>query len=275
MDYQYQQQRESFLETHPKSTLPVNGIPISYFLTGRGRKIIVLLPGDNAAAIPFFPIATALEKRFRVLAVDYPAGFPDTPSLAQALVRLFQVLDLPKAFLYGTGYGGLLAQYLAKHYPEWVAGLVLCSPAPQEGQDYGGHIRRYKKELGRAKMMTAQSIRQALTKRMQEASNVEMAPFLYDRLDKNVYIVHCMRQVDFWENHRFAQEDFKYLSSRVLLLGANDAERETAAGLFTFPIVDEVAGGEFSVYIDPDRTATLLWGYLNAMPGDIVHKARG
>jgi pimeloyl-ACP methyl ester carboxylesterase len=117
----------------------------------------VLLPGLTASA-PIFDglIQAGLSPRFHVLALDLrgrgrseapPAGFdPAAPAAnytmadhATDVIGLLDALDIRDPILVGHSFGGLLALYLAAHFPERFprlgvldAAIALATPATRE-----------------------------------------------------------------------------------------------------------------------------------------------
>ena len=98
---------------------------------GRGDPV-VLLHGFPASRLLWQRIVPALSKRFRVLAPDllgYGRSSGDGPvdlaSQAEALLRLFDSLDLPRVALVAHDVGTAAAQILAVRAADRVRALVL------------------------------------------------------------------------------------------------------------------------------------------------------
>jgi pimeloyl-ACP methyl ester carboxylesterase len=134
-----------------------NGINLHYLDYPGPATTLVLLPGLTASA-PIFDglIQAGLSPRFHVLALDLrgrgrseapPAGFdPAAPAAnytmadhATDVIGLLDALDIRDPILVGHSFGGLLALYLAAHFPERFprlgvldAAIALATPATRE-----------------------------------------------------------------------------------------------------------------------------------------------
>ena len=132
--------------TNAASTGPM-AIP-TRFITARGLRMrylewpgadptLVLLHGLSANANEFAALGTALSPRLRVLAPDLRGrGGTDKPVTGYAMadhasdvVALLDTLGMQRVVLGGHSFGGFLAIYLAVHYPERVARLVVIDAA--------------------------------------------------------------------------------------------------------------------------------------------------
>jgi pimeloyl-ACP methyl ester carboxylesterase len=113
-----------------------NGIQLHYLEHPCNEPTIVLLPGLTANAHIFDGLVRAgLSPRFHVLALDLrgrgqsdapPAGFdPAVPAVnytmadhAADMLGVLDALDIGHPVLAGHSFGGMLALYLAAHFPE-------------------------------------------------------------------------------------------------------------------------------------------------------------
>lgn len=111
-----------------------NNIQLHYLEHPGGVPPIVLLPGLTANAHVFDGLIEAgLSPRFCVLALDLRGrGLSDAPATgytmanhAADVIGLLDALDLPQVVLVGHSFGGMLSLYIAAHYPERVAHIVV------------------------------------------------------------------------------------------------------------------------------------------------------
>jgi 3-oxoadipate enol-lactonase len=111
-----------------------NGTSISFARSGDGPPLL-LLHGAEADHSMFDAFAPLLSDRFTVIASDQrdsggttnpsaPYGFEELADDAAALIA---ALGYQRAHVFGTSFGGVIAQALASRHPERVDRLVLSS----------------------------------------------------------------------------------------------------------------------------------------------------
>ncbi len=118
---------------HSRSThaLRANGITTTYEVCGTG-PLLILIHGAEADRKSFTPLIPALARRFTCVTYDQrdtsdTTNPPDTYSsadLADDAAALIASLG-PQAHVWGTSYGGMIAQELAIRHPQRVDQLVL------------------------------------------------------------------------------------------------------------------------------------------------------
>lgn len=103
----------------------INHRPIFYTTLGRGHPLF--LPGaelgqNHTQLRPWLDqLATYAQL------VYFTSQSPDYPTQLAEIDGLRVYLRYNQIMLFGFGFGGLLAQAFALHYPEYLAGLILCS----------------------------------------------------------------------------------------------------------------------------------------------------
>jgi pimeloyl-ACP methyl ester carboxylesterase len=116
----------------------VNNIRVHYLDHPGGEPLLVLLPGLTANAHAFDGLIEAgLSPRFRVLAVDLRGrGLTDKPPTgytigehAADILGLLDHLGLQQAVVGGHSFGALVGLYLAAHFPERIAKLIILDAA--------------------------------------------------------------------------------------------------------------------------------------------------
>lgn len=111
-----------------------DGVVTNYDQTGSGPPL-VLLHGAEADLTMFAALAPPLAKSFSVITPDQrDSGMTMNPSdayglndLADDTAALIRGLGLSRAHVFGTSFGGLIAQVLAARHPEVIDSLVLSS----------------------------------------------------------------------------------------------------------------------------------------------------
>lgn len=121
----------AFRALHPARLVgPGNG-GLSYFASGAGPAL-VLLPDADRPADCFWRLIECLERRMRVIAVDYHAP-ASAEHLLGGLRAVLEAEQLSQAALLGFGFGGLVAQSFADAQPRCVRALSLINaPSPMQ-----------------------------------------------------------------------------------------------------------------------------------------------
>ncbi len=113
------------------------GARVSHIELGEGDDTFVLVHGLGGSHLNWTPIAAALSKRGRVLALDLAghgrtAPGPDGSSVnanAALLERFIEAKGARRVVLVGNSMGGYLSMRVAAEHPSLVRALVLLSPA--------------------------------------------------------------------------------------------------------------------------------------------------
>jgi len=124
----------------------VNGVDLSYELTGREKAPVVMLSHSLASSMVMWnPQLDALEAHFRVLRYDMrghgrseaPEGAYTLEMLAQDAVALLDALGIEKAHFVGLSIGGMIGQGVALNHGHRLESLTLCDTSavmPAEAQ---------------------------------------------------------------------------------------------------------------------------------------------
>lgn len=118
---------EKFRATHATQKLDVAGDSWEYLVGGGGETTVAMLPGSGATAEVMFEIAAALESRFRVVSIGYPATVSTAGQLIAGLHAILDKLRTERVILLGHSLGGMAGQaFLVRHH-ERVHGMVLAN----------------------------------------------------------------------------------------------------------------------------------------------------
>src|SRR5687767_7401837 len=109
---------------HPNKRLTVGDLSWEYISCGQGVQSLLLLPGALSVGESLFPLINALENEFRIIAPSYALSATMT-GLCDGIARILEVEDVDQAHVLGGSYGGLVAQYFVRRYPERVSSLIL------------------------------------------------------------------------------------------------------------------------------------------------------
>jgi 3-oxoadipate enol-lactonase len=118
-----------------------SGTRIYYETAGAGEALL-LIPGFGANTTVYWANTPALARRFRVIAFDpRGAGRSEAPAGPYTMARLADdcaaVLDAAgasEAHVFGTSFGGMVAQHFALRHPRRLRRLVLGCTTPGGGR---------------------------------------------------------------------------------------------------------------------------------------------
>ena len=116
-----------------ESSIEINNTKMDYVSFGKGSKYLVLVPGLSLNRVKGFGFS--LWYMYRKFAKEYTVYVFDRKDeleedytiymMASELAQAMQQLQIEHAHVVGISQGGMIAQYLAIHYPKLVDKLVL------------------------------------------------------------------------------------------------------------------------------------------------------
>lgn len=147
----------------------VNGINLHYDIYGQGQPL-VFINGLGQPSIAWEPeLIQALAKTHQVVTYDNRGtGLSEKPDEAYSIaqfasdaIALLDVLNIPRAHMFGVSMGGMIAQELGAHYPQRVASLILGCTTPGGKNAVAAPPESMKMLAGRAGMTPAEAGREA------------------------------------------------------------------------------------------------------------------
>ncbi len=115
---------KEFRLTHPYKQLIVGDTKWEYLSCGQGEQTLLLLPGALSVGESTFPIITAFENEYRIIAPSYALSLSMT-GLCEGIAHILETEAPNQAHVLGGSYGGLVAQYFVRLYPSKVCSLIL------------------------------------------------------------------------------------------------------------------------------------------------------
>src|SRR6266850_4488986 len=115
---------KEFRRTHPYRELIVGDTKWEYISCGQGKQTLLLLPGALSVGESTFPLITAFESEYRIIAPSYALTLTMT-GLCRGLAHILKTEDLNLAHVLGGSYGGLVAQHFVRQYPAKARSLIL------------------------------------------------------------------------------------------------------------------------------------------------------
>jgi pimeloyl-ACP methyl ester carboxylesterase len=115
---------KQFRLTHPYKHLTVGDTQWQYIACGQGDEALLLLPGALSVGESVFPLITAFENEYRIIAPSYTLSLT-MAGLCEGIARILGAEAVNQTHVFGGSYGGLVAQYFVRQYPAKVLSLIL------------------------------------------------------------------------------------------------------------------------------------------------------
>ena len=116
-------------------SLPIDNTTMDYIRFGTGKEVLIMLPGlgdglrtTKGTALPMALMYRIFARDFTVYAFSRKNLLPpgaSTRDMARDLKKAMDLLNIPKAHIFGVSMGGMIAQHFAADYPEAVDKLIL------------------------------------------------------------------------------------------------------------------------------------------------------
>ena len=116
---------KEFRLTHPYKQLIVGDAKWEYISCGQGEQTLLLLPGALSVGESRFPLISAFENEYRIIAPSYALSLSMT-GLCVGIAHILERERLNQAHVFGGSYGGLVAQYFVRQYAAKVRSLILA-----------------------------------------------------------------------------------------------------------------------------------------------------
>lgn len=114
---------ETFRAMHPPQSITIERMTWEYLTTGQGEETILFLHGMTGAYDIWWQQINALQERYRIISVTYPA-IHTLEGLTRGILAILKREQIAKVNLVGTSLGGYLAQFLLAQYPSLI--LQVC-----------------------------------------------------------------------------------------------------------------------------------------------------
>jgi pimeloyl-ACP methyl ester carboxylesterase len=115
---------KEFRRAHPVKRLISGETEWEYISCGRGEQTLLLLPGALSIGESTFPLITAFENEYRIIAPSYALSLTMT-GLCEGIAHILEAENINQVHVIGGSYGGFVAQYFVRKYPAKALSLVL------------------------------------------------------------------------------------------------------------------------------------------------------
>lgn len=131
--------------------VPVGSTDMDYISFGKGKEILIMLPGLGDGLSTVKGMALAFAAMYRIYAEKYrvfvfsrknhlPQGY-NTRDMARDQAQAMESLGILKASVLGISQGGMIAQYLAIDYPALVDRLILAVTLCRQNETVQGAVK--------------------------------------------------------------------------------------------------------------------------------------
>ncbi|MEK6280222.1 MAG: alpha/beta hydrolase [Acidobacteriota bacterium] len=115
---------KQFRVSHPYKQLSFRDANWEYISCGQNDETVLILPGALSTGESAFPLISALETDYHIIAPSYPLSL-NMEGLCDGIAHILEAENADSAHVFGGSYGGLVAQYFCRHYPHKSRSLIL------------------------------------------------------------------------------------------------------------------------------------------------------
>lgn len=119
----------AFRQAHPVRTLELHGVKWEYLALGQSPETILFLHGMTGAYDIWWQQMEALQDRYRVISVTYPA-VDNLEEMERAVMAILEAEGVNQFHMVGSSLGGYFAQFLVARHPERILSAVFANTFP-------------------------------------------------------------------------------------------------------------------------------------------------
>ena len=263
---------------HPHKHRVAGGLEWEYVTGGAGPETVVVCVGGARTSDPAFRLISALESEYRVIAPTYPcAGSMD--QLVEGLAEILVAEGVRQAHVWGTSFGGMLAQCFVRKHPRKVISMIV-------GDTFVPHKAFARKERAQARLLrflplrpllpwVRGSMRKVITSDIPDESERSfwkafIEEWLTTEYRKDWLLAARRCSIDFSENYTFLPADLDGWKGKVLVIDSDTdrsvGEKQLAALKAMYPRADSHAfhnAGHVPVITCEKEYLSLVRGFLN------------
>lgn len=219
-----------FRETHQPKSIVFQGHEWQYLDCGSGEQVLVLLPGGTRRPSLGPGLITDLEDDFRIIAPYYP-NTSSFGSLANGVHAILEHEGIKKVQVFGSSFGGLVAQVFVKMHPEYVTHLVIGNTAtsvenPEYEAQMDATVSTIKETPEEVVLEQVRNMLIGLTTGTspEDALWTAMLNEIFARgwITKQEVVHHYEGLIDFQKNHRVSPETLEKWGGNMLIIRSDD-----------------------------------------------------
>ncbi|MBR6626713.1 MAG: alpha/beta hydrolase [Lachnospiraceae bacterium] len=230
---------------------------MEYVAFGRGKRQLILIPGlgDGLRTVRGMEIPLAF--MYRQYAKDYrvyvlsrrkkvPEGF-QTRDMAADIKDAMDEIGISKAFIVGVSQGGMIAQYLAIDFPEYVEKLVLAVTLARPNETICNAIAAWKDmaESGDYKGIMRDTAEKSYTAKY--VKNSKLMFQIFGNLGKPKSFERFLRMADACVTHD-AYEELSGITCPTLVIGGK--QDRIATGEASEEVAGRIRGCQLHMFDD-------------------------
>jgi len=239
---------DAFRSTHHLCQTIIADNQWCWYAGGAGSQTVVVLPGAGAfgalGAEVMFPVISALDQQYRVVAFGYPFQAKSVRALIDGIHAVLAEQHVQQAAFLGHSLGSLLTLCYLDIYPQQVSSVIIANfalPSP-------AHMRSLKRALSLVVRLpawvTARVVKSQFRQSLQDYSDDFWCAYLTGKEAEAAFrhmTTHYRCMLDFVQHWRISSESFASWPGRALILESDDErdvtpqERANTAALFVNP----------------------------------------
>lgn len=277
---------KAFRLAHSYKQVTAGDVQWQYICCGRGEQTLLLLPGALSAGESTFPLITAFENEYRIIAPSYSLSLT-MAGLCAGIAGILEAEAVNEVHLFGGSYGGLVAQYFVRQYPLKVRSLILSHTFIL--------TEKYAKPLwigaklfaGLPQSLFVPLLKLRLDKMLLStlrAHNHPEAEFWRAYLNeaiasgrlKEVFIHQNKCLLDLTHQRQFTDEDLKQWPGKILIIDSNDdpaiSARDRSLLRSTYPLAQVHTfdkAGHASFIVRREEAASIVRTFLHNVNGTL------
>ena len=280
---------QQFRSKYPQQTMILqNGKKFIYRYSQHptSQQTVVLLTGGIGLSDLLYLHFQRFSKDFSVITFDYQQQFENNQDLAAAVAELLTRLHI-KGWLVGQSLGGIVAQIIAKNFPQVVEGMVLsntCSLSSNMNEKAYEHLMKMFQNIQKSKKLLAftpfgqykKLMKKVILKNQTEGfteKEIKLIEGLCDimiELINKPYVIHMLDLLtDLKKHFGHTPTDFAYLKNRVLLILSEDDETFTKdckkALIEIMPeptVITNLTGGHMALLVRLEKYTDIVSEYI-------------
>ncbi len=223
---------DAFRSTHHLCQTTIADNQWCWYAGGAGSQTVVVLPGAGAfgalGAEVMFPVISALDQQYRVVAFGYPFQAKSVRALIDGIHAVLAEQHVQQAAFLGHSLGSLLTLCYLDIYPQQVSSVIIANfalPSP-------AHMRSLKRALSLVVRLpawvTARVVKSQFRQSLQDYADDFWRAYLTGKEAEAAFrhmTTHYRCMQDFVQHWRISPECFASWPGRALIL-ESDLERD-------------------------------------------------